>query len=85
MTQRLNVSALKAKLSGYLAQVRTGRTVTMCNRKTRIARLVPVDDRSGGVEVAEATDPDDLPVGPRIQLKKRIDLVALLRMDRDNH
>ena len=56
----------------------------MCNRKTRIARLAPVDDRSRGVEVAEATDPDDLPVEPRVRLKKRIDVVALLRADRDD-
>lgn len=84
MSQRVMVSELKAHLSGYLAQVRTGRTVTACNHKTPIARLVPVDDRNGEVEVVEATGPDDLPVGPRVRLKKRIDVVALLRADRDD-
>ena len=84
MSQRVTVSELKAHLSGYLGQVRTGRTFTVCNRKTPIARLVPVDDRYGEVEVAEATDPDDLSVGPRVRLKKRIDVVALLRADRDD-
>ena len=82
MRQRVKVSELKAHLSGYLAQVRTGSTVTVCNRKTPIARLVPIDDHSRGVNVVEATDAEDLPVGPRVRLKKRIDVVAVLCADR---
>ena len=82
MNQRVKVSELKAKLSGYLERVRNGETVTVCNRKTPIARLAPVYDHSRGVEVVEATDAEGLPVGPRIRLKKRIDVVALLRLDR---
>ncbi len=82
MNQTAKVSELKAKLSGYLAQVRNGATVTVCDRKTPIARLVPVDDDAGGVEVLEAADAEGLPVGQRIRLKKRIDVVALLRADR---
>ena len=76
------VSELKAKLSGYLAQVGSGETVTVCDRKTPIARLVPIDENAGRPQVREAIDPDGLPVGRRIRLKKRIDFVALLRTDR---
>ena len=76
------VSELKAKLSGYLAHVRKGETVTVCDRKTPIARLVPLDDNARGIKVREAIDVEGLPVGPRIDLKKRIDVVALLRADR---
>lgn len=76
------VSELKAKLSGYLAQVRGGEAVTVCNRKTRIARLVPIDENPGGIQVREAIDPAGLPVGRRIRLKKQVDLVTLLRTDR---
>ena len=82
MRQRAKVSELKAKLSQYLAQVRAGGTVTVLNREMPIARLVPVDDRSGGVEVVEATDAGCLPTGPRIRLKKRSDVAALLRSGR---
>lgn len=82
MDQRAKVSELKAKLSQYLAQVRDGGTVMVMNRKIPVARLVPVDDRSGGIEVVEAADAEGLPNGPRIRLKKRRDVVALLRSER---
>lgn len=82
MNQRVTVSVLKAKLSQYLAQVRNGGTVTVLNRKIPVAQLVPVDDRSEGIEVVEAADAEGLPAGPRIRLKKRIDVVALLRSER---
>ena len=42
MDQTAKVSELKAKLSGYLAKVRRGATVTVCDRQTPIAQLVPV-------------------------------------------
>lgn len=82
MGQRAMVSELKAKLSGYLAQVRRGGTVTVCDRRTPIARLVPIDDSAGGLQIREAVDPEGLPVRQRIGLKKRIDVIALLRADR---
>ncbi len=82
MNQVVKVSELKAKLSAYLAQVRLGGTVTVCDRKTPIASLVPVDEHAGEVEVLEATNAEGLPMGQRIRLKKRIDVVALLRADR---
>lgn len=76
------MSELKAKLSQYLAQVRNGGTVTVLNRKIPVARLVPTEDRSGGVVVVEAADAEGPPNGPRIRLKKRRDVVALLRSER---
>lgn len=77
------VSELKAKLSRYLAQVRRGATITVCDRQTPIARLVPLDDDAGGLEVREPTAAGDLPTAPGITLRKPIDVVALLRADRD--
>lgn len=82
MRRTANVSELKARLSGYLAEVRNGETITVCNRETPIARLVPIDGPAQGVSVREAVDPTALPVGQRIGLKRRIDVVALLRADR---
>ena len=77
------VSELKAKLSGYLALVRGGATVTVCDRKTPISRLVPFDGDHGGLEVREPIDSSGLPTLPNVRLGKRIDVVALLRADRD--
>ncbi len=81
--QTAMVSELKAKLSRYLAQVRGGATITVCDRRTPIARLVPVEGDAGGLEVREPTEAGDLPITPGITLKKRTDVMALLRTDRD--
>lgn len=78
------VSELKAKLSAYLAQVRRGATITVCDRQTPIARLVPLENDTGDLEVREPTEPQDLPSAAGITLRKRIDVVALLRTDRDD-
>ena len=56
MNQTAKVSELKAKLSGYLAQVRRGDTVTVCDRQTPIALLVPIAGAAAGLEVREPTD-----------------------------
>lgn len=72
------------KPAHYLAQVRRGATVTVCDRHTPIARLVPFEDDTGGLEVREPTATADLPTAPGISLRKQIDVVALLRADRDH-
>ena len=77
------VSELKAKLSGYLAQVRRGATITVCDRHTPIARLVPFDGDAEGLEVREPADAGSLPAAPGVTLRKSIDVVTLLRADRD--
>ena len=84
MTEVVKVSELKAKLSGYLARVRGGATVTVCDRRTPIAKLVPFDDDPGGLEVREPIDTGGLPPAPRIALRKEIDVVALLIEDREH-
>ena len=38
---RIMIAHLKARLSQYLAQVRRGHTLTILNRDTPIARIVP--------------------------------------------
>ena len=78
------VSELKAKLSEYVAQVRGGATVTVCDRGTPIAKLVPFDDDPGRIDVREPIDPGGLPVAPGIVLRKPIEIVALLLVDREH-
>ena len=84
MGRVVKVSELKAKLSGYLARVRLGETVTVCDRRTPIAKLVPFDDDPGGIEVREPIDASGLSATPRIALRKRIDVVSFLGADRDH-
>ena len=82
--QTVKVSELKARLSGYLAQVRRGATVTVCDRRTPIARLVPFEGDAGGLEVREPVDVRGLPAATRIALRRDVDVVALLRADREH-
>lgn len=84
MDHVVKVSELKTRLSGYLARVRRGETVTVCDRRTPIAKLVPFDEHPGGIAVREAIDVVGLPTASRVALRKRIDVVALLRADRDH-
>jgi prevent-host-death family protein len=83
--KRANVSELKARLSSYLAAVRRGETVIVCDRQTPVARLVPYDDQPESVALLPATRPlsDWRRIRP-VRLKRPIDVVELLREDRDH-
>lgn len=80
----VRIAELKAKLSGYLREVRHGRSLTVMDRATPIARIVPVD--SGGTPLRIRTPlpgalhPQDVPLPPRPRLKT--DVVALLAEER---
>ena len=82
--QRAQVAQLKAHLSQYLASVRRGDTVIVCDRKTPIARLVPYAETDDGFVVHEPTRAvADLKGVPGIKPKRRVDIVRLLRESRD--
>jgi prevent-host-death family protein len=85
MKKSVGVAELKARLSEYLREARRGRTVTVLDRGTPVAELVPV------------TVPDPLQVrAPSVQgrrlagvpvpgpLRLPIDPVALLLEDRES-
>jgi len=83
--ERVTVAELKAKLSHYLREVREGKSFTVVSRDIPVASLRPVDvDDRDDLEVIEPTEsPEkwgqvDLP-----RLDREIDVVALLRADRD--
>jgi antitoxin (DNA-binding transcriptional repressor) of toxin-antitoxin stability system len=82
--KRAKVSELKARLSSYLADVRGGATVVVCDRNTPIAHLVPTDAADDGFQVREPTRPlRDLRRIKGIRPKRPVDVVALLREARD--
>lgn len=61
---RVGIAELKARLSQHLRKVRGGRTLTVFDRDTPIARIVPYDTRAP-LEVRRATrKPSDLRLPP---------------------
>lgn len=81
--KQANVSELKAHLSEYLARVRRGESLTVYDRQTPIARLVPLDQPTGDFEIEEAAAPGSPLRGlPRITLQQPVNLDALLRDER---
>jgi prevent-host-death family protein len=79
------VSDLKTHLSAYLAEVRRGRSVIVCDRATPIARLIPYEpDADDGFQVVPASLPiRDLKKVRSVRPQRSIDVVRLLREDRD--
>lgn len=82
--RRAGVAELKARLSYYLARVRGGDSVVVYDRDTPVARLVPYSPSDDGFRVIEATAPAAALKAVRgIQPKRPVDVVRLLREDRD--
>jgi len=82
--KQTNVSGLKARLSEYLAAVRNGETVVVHDRRTPIARLVPFDAGTDDLSISEPIQPARaLPKVQPPRLRKRLDVVRLLRDSRD--
>ncbi len=82
---RATVSELKAKLSAYLAKVREGETVVVCERKTPIARIVPYEGEPENLLIERASLPgSELIDVPSVRLLKPLDPSSLLRDDRDS-
>ena len=73
----IGVAELEARLSHYLRQVRAGVTITIMDRGTAVARLVP-HERDEPLEIRRATRaPTDLELPPRPAAGKN-------RKDREN-
>lgn len=78
------VSDLKAHLSEYLALVRRGETVIVCDRKTPIARLVPYVEGGDDFRVEEPVRPQaDLKKVRGVRPRRPVDVVKVLRDSRD--
>lgn len=82
--KQAQIAQLKAHLSQYLAEVRRGDTVIVCDRNTPIARLVPYTEPGDDFVVHEPTwSAADLKSVPGVKLKRGADLVRILRESRD--
>lgn len=79
MKKGVGIADLKARLSAHLGDVRRGRTVTVLDRGTPVARIVPIG--ADTLEVRLATrKPSDLKWPPRPA--RRTDSLADLLEDR---
>jgi prevent-host-death family protein len=84
--ERVTVAQLKSKLSHYLREVRAGHSFTVVSRDIPVATLGPHDpnELDDLVVIEPSEDPamwgqTDLP-----RLGREIDVVALIREDRDD-
>jgi prevent-host-death family protein len=78
MEKRVKVAELKAQLSAYIRTVRRGHAVTVCDRETPVARLVPYEGEREAISVrlpVRALRDIVLPPKP----KHPIDVVAVVR------
>ena len=84
--KEVRIAELKARLSEYLRAVRRGEVISVLDRDTLVAQIVPVRDRSGLVvrRPAPGTPPPH-----RVSLLEPanldIDIVELLREERQGH
>jgi prevent-host-death family protein len=81
---RVQVAALKARLSEYLRRVRRGRTVTVLDRQTPVARIVPYPSEAPALTIRAplpgAPRLQDVPLPPPLDID--VDIVALLLEER---
>jgi prevent-host-death family protein len=82
--KRAGISDLKAKLSAYLRQVRKGETVLVVDRTIPVAKLIPIEPAQEDVVILGPSGPTPaLKKLKPVRLRKRVDLVELLRESRD--
>ena len=79
----VSVADLKSRLSHYLRRVRKGGEVVITSHDHPVGKLVPYREESG-LKVIPATRPlSDWKTIRGIKLDKPVDIVAMLREDRD--
>jgi prevent-host-death family protein len=87
MMKTVRIADLKARLSEYLRGVRAGQSLTVMDRDTPIAQIVPIDSSKPRL-VSRKPDPKATPLG-RIPLPPRLpikgDIVTLLLEERQGH
>lgn len=83
----VKIAELKAKLSEYLRRVRRGHSVTILDRETPIARIVPYRPDAATLTIRRPAPGSGKPSAVRLPppLKTNIDIVTLLMEERQPH
>ena len=81
---KVRIADLKTHLSEYLRKVRSGRSLTVLDRDTPIARIVPYEENGVSLKVRVpapgSTKPSRVPLPP--PLRVHVDIVKLLLEER---
>ena len=78
--KKTKVSELKAHLCSYLAEVKRGDSLIVCERTTPIARIIPIESESAGFHVVEAGKPlRELTRIRPVRLRKKMNVGKILR------
>ena len=72
------MSELKARLSAYLAAVRAGGEVVVCDRETPIARIVPVETNDDVSIIPASAPPESLKMVAGVRPKASVEVDGLL-------
>jgi prevent-host-death family protein len=84
--KHVRIAELKARLSEYLRAVRAGETISVLDRDTPVAQIVPVRARSA---LRIRKPPLGTPPPSRVPLpkptKRHVDVVQLLLEERQGH
>jgi prevent-host-death family protein len=80
--KRVKIAELKAHLSKHLRAVRAGQVVTVVDRETPIARIIPFSSSEGGGLVTRAPLGDLRKVRLPPPLKEEVDSLAVLLEER---
>jgi prevent-host-death family protein len=81
MSTKVGIAELKAHLSEYVARAKAGERIVVCDRNTPVAELTPVKKE---LPLRPATRPaSDVLKLKGVKTRVPIDVVALLREDRD--
>lgn len=83
IVRRAGVAELKARLSEFLRYVKKGQSVTVYDRDTPVARLVPLDGAdllSSRPPTGEYSSVQDVPLPPPLPVG--VDVLELLREER---
>jgi prevent-host-death family protein len=80
----VRIADLKSRLSEYLRTVRSGHSLTVLDRDTPIARILPYDDNGGSLKMRSplpgAPKLNQVSLPPPLHLRK--DIVTLLLEER---
>ena len=81
---KVRIADLKSHLSEYLRKVRSGHTLTVLDRATPIARIVPYEENGASLKVRAPApgSPKPARVPPPPPLRMRVDIVKLLMEER---
>ncbi|MHB8416833.1 MAG: type II toxin-antitoxin system Phd/YefM family antitoxin, partial [Myxococcales bacterium] len=55
LREQVGIAELKAHLGAYLRKVRAGHTVTLLDRQTPVAQLVPIEGSAAGLRIRPAS------------------------------